>query len=188
MESKLLREKRLFVNDELISDKAVGNQILKPAADKIVAIGTKQKVSDSAVSSSNALNFNMSLNKPSGLSLAQFEKIFANNTNDKKGIMKDNAKYFYYAEQQYNVNGIFLARLLYMKVIGEHLRWHKIKRIYLDMEHMTGLHLRMHILFGTYAEGIDMLARVFAKYYLNQKEQLYIMEKLLLEITIMDLH
>ena len=61
------------------------------------------------MSSSNALNFNMSLNKPSGLSLTQFEKIFANNSNDKKGIMKDNAKYFYYAEQQYNVNGIFLA-------------------------------------------------------------------------------
>ena len=70
---QVITRKKTFVNDELISDKAVGNQILKPAADKIVAIGTKQKVSDSAVSSSNALNFNMSLNKPSGLSLAQFE-------------------------------------------------------------------------------------------------------------------
>ena len=61
---QVITRKKTYVNDELISDKAVGSQILKPAADKIVAIGTKQKVSDSVVGSSNALNFNMSLNKP----------------------------------------------------------------------------------------------------------------------------
>lgn len=45
-----------------------------------------------------SLSFNMKLNKPSGLSLEQFKKIFANETKDKNNIFKDNAQYFYYAE------------------------------------------------------------------------------------------
>ena len=40
--------------------------------------------------------------------------------------------------------------------------------------------------FNTYAEGIDLIARVLTKYYLNQKEQKYIMVKQLLEHTIME--
>ena len=166
---QVITRKKTFVNDELISDKAVGNQILKPAADKIVAIGTKQKVSDSAVSSSNALNFNMSLNKPSGLSLAQFEKIFANNANDKKGIMKDNAKYFYYAEQQYNVNGIFLAAVaIHESNWGTSAMSQNKKNLFRYGAYDRAPSENAYS-FGTYAEGIDMLARVFAKYYLNPK-------------------
>lgn len=166
---QVITRKKTFVNDELISDKAVGNQILKPAADKIVAIGTKQKVSDSAVSSSNALNFNMSLNKLSGLSLAQFEKIFANNTNDKKGIMKDNAKYFYYAEQQYNVNGIFLAAVAIHESNWGTSAMAQNKKNLFGYGAYDRAPSENAYSFGTYAEGIDMLARVFAKYYLNPK-------------------
>ena len=143
--------------------------MIKPAADKIVAIGTKQKVSDSAVSSSNALNFNMSLNKPSGLSLAQFEKIFANNTNDKKGIMKDNAKYFYYAEQQYNVNGIFLAAVAIHESNWGTSAMAQNKKNLFGYGAYDRAPSENAYSFGTYAEGIDMLARVFAKYYLNPK-------------------
>ena len=51
----------------------------------------------------------MALNKPSGLSLEQFKKIFANEPKDTKNVFKNNAQYFYYAEKQYNVNGVFLA-------------------------------------------------------------------------------
>ena len=51
----------------------------------------------------------MKLNKPSGLSLEQFKKVFANEKKDKSNIFKNNAQYFYYAEKQYNVNGIFIA-------------------------------------------------------------------------------
>ena len=57
----------------------------------------------------NTLSFNMKLNKPSGLSLEQFKKVFANEKKDKSNIFKNNAQYFYYAEKQYNVNGIFIA-------------------------------------------------------------------------------
>ena len=54
-------------------------------------------------------NFRMLLNEKSGLSLAQFKKIFLDDKNDKNNVFKDNAEYFYYAEQQYDVNGIFVA-------------------------------------------------------------------------------
>mgnify|MGYP004687102479 FL=1 len=166
---QVITRKKTFVNDELISDKAVGSQILKPAADKIVAIGTKQKVSDSIVGSSNALNFNMSLNKASGLSLTQFEKIFANNANDKKGIMKDNAKYFYYAEKQYNVNGIFLAAVAIHESNWGTSAMAQNKKNLFGYGAYDRAPSENAYSFGTYAEGIDMLARVFAKYYLNPK-------------------
>lgn len=166
---QVITRKKTFVNDELISDKAVGNQILKPAADKIVAIGTKQKVSDSAVSSSNALNFNMSLNKPSGLSLAQFEKIFANNTNDKKGIMKDNAKYFYYAEQQYNVNGIFLAAVaIHESNWGTSAMAQNKKNLFGYGAYDNKAYSSAYSYDGCSA-SIDMIARVLVKHYLNPK-------------------
>ena len=57
------------------------------------------------------LSFDMALNTPSGASLEQFEKLFENDSQDKNNVFKDNAKYFYYAEQQYNINGIFLASI-----------------------------------------------------------------------------
>ena len=58
---------------------------------------------------SQNLGFSMLLNKPSGLTLDQFKKIFENDSNDKNNVFKDNAEYFYYVEQQYNINGIFVA-------------------------------------------------------------------------------
>mgnify|MGYP004512191479 CR=1 FL=1 len=166
---QVITRKKTFVNDELISDKAVGSQILKPAADKIVAIGTKQSVNDSANGSSNSLNFNMNLNKPSGLSLAQFEKIFANNSNDKKGVMKDNAKYFYYAEQQYSVNGIFLASVAIHESNWGTSTMAQNKKNLFGYGAYDRAPSENAYSFGTYEEGIDMLARVFAKYYLNPK-------------------
>lgn len=57
----------------------------------------------------SSLNKNMNLNKPSGLSLEQFKKVLSGNSKDKNGIFENNAEYFYYAEKQYNINGIFLA-------------------------------------------------------------------------------
>ena len=70
----------------------------------------------------NTLSFDMALNKPSGLTLAQFEKIFANDKNDKKSILKDNAKYFYYAEKQYNIKQLITAipRVILFSLLSVH--------------------------------------------------------------------
>ena len=54
------------------------------------------------------LDFNMALNKPSGLSLEQFEKVLTD-SKDRNKIFQNNAEYFYYIEKQYNINGVFVA-------------------------------------------------------------------------------
>ena len=116
-----------------------------------------------------SLSFNMKLNKPSGLSLEQYKKIFANETKDKNNIFKDNAQYFYYAEKQYNVNGVFLA------AVAIHESGWGGSSIASNKNNLFGYGAydrdpyNSAYEFSDYSEGIDLLARVFAKYYLNPK-------------------
>lgn len=117
----------------------------------------------------NTLSFNMKLNKPSGLSLEQFKKVFANEKKDKLNIFKNNAQYFYYAEKQYNVNGIFIA------AVAIHESGWGGSRIATNKKNLFGYGAydrdpyNSAYDFEDYSEGIDLLARVFAKYYLNPK-------------------
>jgi len=115
------------------------------------------------------LSFNMSLNQKSALSLEQFKKIFSNDSNDKNNVFKNNAEYFYYAEQQYNVNGLFIA------AVGIHESAWGTSNISLAKKNLFGYGAYDSnpgggaYSFDDYAEGIDLIARVFAKYYLNPK-------------------
>lgn len=116
----------------------------------------------------NKLSFNMSLNKPSGLSLEQFKKALTN-SNDKNKVFQNNAQYFYYIEKQYNINGIFVA------AVGIHESGWGTSRISLDKKNLFGYGAydsspyNSAYSFSTYSEGIDLIARVFVKYYLNPK-------------------
>ncbi len=115
----------------------------------------------------NTLSFDMMLNKPSGLSLEQYKKIFATESRDEKNIFKNNAQYFYYAEKQYNVNGVFLA------AVAIHESGWGGSAIASNKNNLFGYGAydrnpyNSAYEFSNYAEGIDLLARVFAKYYLN---------------------
>ena len=117
----------------------------------------------------NTLSFDMKLNKPSGLSLEQFKKIFENEERDKNSIFKNNAQYFYYAEKQYNVNGVFIA------AVAIHESGWGGSSIASDKNNLFGYGAydrdpyNSAYEFSNYSEGIDLLARVFAKYYLNPK-------------------
>jgi len=112
---------------------------------------------------------NMKLNKPSGLNLEQFEKIFENESKDKNGIFKDNAKYFYYIEQSYGINGIFVA------AVGIHESGWGTSKIAVNKKNLFGYGAydmnayASAYAYNGYAAGIDMLARVFMKHYLNPK-------------------
>jgi len=120
-------------------------------------------------SSVSKLSFNMSLNKKSGLTLEQFKRVFANDKNDKNGVFENNAEYFYYAEQQYNVNGLFIA------AVGVHESAWGTSTISLTKKNLFGYGAYDSnpgggaYSFSNYSEGIDLIARVFAKYYLNPK-------------------
>lgn len=57
------------------------------------------------------LTKNMDLSVPSGLTLSDYKTIFAYNESDKNNIFADNVEQFYNAEQEYQINGIFLAAI-----------------------------------------------------------------------------
>lgn len=113
-------------------------------------------------------NFNMELNKPSGLSLGQFQKVLTD-SNDKNNIFENNAQYFYYIENEYNINGIFVA------AIGIHESGWGKSNIAKNKKNLFGYRAydsspySSASTFDTYAEGIDLIARVLVKYYLNPK-------------------
>ena len=115
------------------------------------------------------LGFSMLLNKPSGLTLDQFKQIFENDSNDKNNVFKDNAEYFYYIEQQYNINGIFVA------AVAIHESGWGTSNISKNKKNLFGYGAYdsdpsgSAYTFQSYAEGIDLVSRVFVKYYLNPK-------------------
>ncbi len=115
------------------------------------------------------LGFSMLMNKPSGLTLTQFKKVLTGLSGDKNKVIEENAEYFYYAETQYNVNGLFLAS------IAIHESAYGTSDISLKKKNLFGYRAYDRdpggsaSTFATYAEGIDLVARVLAKYYLNPK-------------------
>lgn len=113
------------------------------------------------------LSFDMNVGKPSGFSLEQFKKALENHSNDKNNVFTDNAEYFYYAEKQYGINGIFLA------AVAIHESGFGTSTISLNKKNLFGYGAVDSNPYGgaysfnAYSEGIDLLARVFMKYYLN---------------------
>ncbi|MBR2290307.1 MAG: glucosaminidase domain-containing protein [Clostridia bacterium] len=113
------------------------------------------------------LSFDMNVGEPSGFSLEQFRKILQGQSRDKNNIFEENADYFYYAEQEYGINGVFLASL------AIHESGWGTSRIALDKKNLFGYQAydaspyASAKQFETYAEGIDLVARVLIKYYLN---------------------
>lgn len=131
----------------------------------------KQETETSIATKSKAqllltLNINMQLNKPSGLTLEQFKKVLSDEK-DKNKIFTNNAEYFYYIEKQYNINGIFVA------AVGIHESAWGTSKIALQKNNLFGYGAydsnpyNGAYEFANYSECIDLIARVFVKYYLN---------------------
>ncbi|MBS6251876.1 MAG: glucosaminidase domain-containing protein [Clostridium sp.] len=114
------------------------------------------------------LSFDMKLNKTSGLSLEQFKKILTDDK-DKNKIFENNAEYFYYIEKQYNINGVFVA------AVAIHESGWGTSKIALQKKNLFGYGAydsnpyNGAYEFTDYSECIDLIARVFVKYYLNPK-------------------
>ena len=113
------------------------------------------------------LDLNMDLRKPSGFSIEQFKKVLSGDSNDKNKVFENNAEYFYYAEKQYNVNGIFVAAVgIHESAWGTSTISNNKKNLFgygaVDSNPYGGAYS-----FSTYSEGIDLVSRVFVKYYLN---------------------
>lgn len=116
----------------------------------------------------NGLSITMNLNKPSGLTLEQFKKVLSD-AKDVNKIFANNAEYFYYIERQYNINGIFVA------AVGIHESAWGTSQIAINKNNLFGYGAydsnpyNGAYEFSNYSESIDLIARVFVKYYLNPK-------------------
>lgn len=172
--------KKMFKGEELLSETVVSEEKVKNPRDKIVEIGTKEKeivkkksTTSSPSNGKNGLSFSINLYKPSGFTYEQFVKALSGNSNDKNKIIENNAQYFYYAEQQYGINGMFLA------AVAIHESGWGTSKISLDKKNLFGYGAydgsayQSAWSFESYAEGIDLLARVFTKYYLSESGSHY---------------
>ena len=82
-------------NGKLVKEEQVSAVVVKSSLNKIIEIGTKERKKEIQNGTSNGLNFNMALNRPSGFTLEQFKKALTDNR-DKNKTFEENAKYFYY--------------------------------------------------------------------------------------------
>ena len=139
------------------------NEEFTPENSTSVTNGKGGKTKEQAVSN---LSFDMKLNQPSGLSLDQFKKILTD-SRDTKGVISSNAEYFYYIESQYNINGVFVASMaIHESSWGTSNIANSKKNLFgygaYDSNPYNGAYN-----FSNYSESIDLLGRVFVKYYLN---------------------
>ena len=158
--------KKIFENGEFKKEEQISVAVVKPALNKVIKVGTKER--PKVVQSTQSSTFDMQLNKPSGLSLEQFQKILKD-SKDVNKIFEQNADYFYYVEKQYNINGIFVA------AIGIHESNWGTSKIAKDKKNLFGYGAydsnpyNGAYKFSNYSESIDLISRVLVKYYLNPR-------------------
>ena len=171
--------KKEYKGETLIVDEQIGRRVVTPTINKIIEIGTgsffdiiENSNNDKEYSKQELLNKvskNMALNKPSGLTLEQFKKMFEGESKDKNGVFAENAEYFYYVEKVYGVNGVCVA------AIGIHESAWGTSKIATDKKNLFGYGAYDMSAYASaykyngYAAGIDMIARVLMKNYLNTK-------------------
>ncbi len=160
-------------NGNIIKEEQVGCVVTKSSINKIIDIGTKiyvepEKNEEEKKSSNLVISKEIELNKPSGLTKEQFKQVLTD-SKDVNNIFKDNAEYFYYIEEQYNINGIFVAS------IGIHESAWGTSRLAKNKYNLFGYGAydsnpyNGAYTFSSYSESIDLIARVLVKYYLNPK-------------------
>ena len=110
---------------------------------------------------------NMAVNEKSGLAKSDFFYVLSNNSSDVNHIFDTNAEVFYNCEEKYNINGMFLA------AIGIHESGWGTSTIAKNKKNLFGYGAydsdpyNMSYTFETYEEGIELVARMLVKYYIN---------------------
>lgn len=162
--------KKTYDNDgNLINEQQVSCVVTKSSINKIIDIGTKiyvePKKTENKINGEKLSN-DISLNKPSGFSAEQFKKMLTDNKDINK-IFQNNSEYFYYIEDEYNINGIFVA------AIGIHESAWGTSKLAKNKYNLFGYGAydsnpyNGAYSFSSYSESIDLIARVLVKYYIN---------------------
>ncbi len=162
--------KRTYDNDgNIISEEQVSCVVTKSSINKIIDIGTKIYVEPEKTkyeSNSTNLSFDIALNRPSGLSREQFKKALTD-SKDVNKIFQDNYEYFYYIEEQYNINGMFVAALGIHESAWGTSKLAKNKYNLFGYGAYDSNPYNGAYSFSSYSESIDLIARVLVKYYIN---------------------
>lgn len=109
----------------------------------------------------------MSVNKASGLTLEDFKKALSNNPKDVNKIFEDNAEAFFNAEQKYNVNGLFIAAIGINESAWGTSNIAQTKKNLFGYGAFDRDPYNSSYTFESYEDGIDLVTKVMAKYYLN---------------------
>ena len=156
----------------VIGEEQVSCVVTKSSINKIIDIGTKIYVEPAKTatktneSTANNLSFNIALNQPSGFTVEQFKTALTDKKDTNK-IFQNNAEYFYYIEEEYNINGIFVAALgIHESAWGtSSLAKNKYNLFGYGAYDANPYHGAYS--FSSYSESIDLIARVLVKYYIN---------------------
>lgn len=109
----------------------------------------------------------MSVNKASGLTLEDFKKALSNNPKDTNKIFENNAEAFFNAEQKYNVNGLFIAAIGINESAWGTSNIAQTKKNLFGYGAFDRDPYNSSYTFESYEDGIDLVTKVMAKYYLN---------------------
>lgn len=113
------------------------------------------------------VNIGMELNKSSGLTLNDYEKIFKNLPNDTNNVFKDNYQVFYNIDKKYNINGIFLASMAIHESAWGTSQIANDKKNLFGYGSYDSTPYESSFEFSSYSEGIETVAKSLVKYYLN---------------------
>ena len=113
------------------------------------------------------LDINMPLNQSSGLTLADYKKILSNLPNDKNNIFEDNYEVFYNVDKKYNINGVFLASLAIHESAWGTSQIAEDKKNLFGYGSYDATPYESSYEFDDYKDGIELVAKVMVKYYLN---------------------
>ena len=114
------------------------------------------------------LSEDMPLNKSTSLTLEDYQRILSGNIPDRNNVISDNAEAFYNADKNYNMNGVFLASMaIHESAWGTSTIANNKKNLFGYGAYDSSPYASSFT-FETYAEGIDLVAKVLVKYYLNE--------------------
>ena len=119
------------------------------------------------------VTLDMDLSKPSGLTLSDFKTALTDNKNDKNNIFSENVEAFYKAEQEYQINGIFIAAIGIHESAWGNSYLAKEKKNLFGYKAYDRDPINSAQMFETYEECIDTVARAVAKNYLSPTGSYY---------------
>ena len=137
------------------------------------AVTPKIKEKNRIAKLQDSLSKDMNLTQPSGLTLNDYRTILGYNASDKNSIFADNVEAFYNAEQEYKVNGIFIA------AVGIHESAWGTSYLAKEKKNLFGYKaydrdpINSAQDFDTYVDSINTVAQALSKNYLTPSGSFY---------------